>query len=81
LLIVAMVQEGGAAGNGVDTNRFSPAWSGEQVALRERLQMGRGPIFISIGGIEARKNTIGILEAFRQVRDIRPDAQLVIAGG
>ncbi|WP_152971303.1 glycosyltransferase, partial [Rhizobium ecuadorense] len=49
--------------------------------LRDRLQLGSGPIFLSVGGIEARKNTLGILEAFRQVRAIRPDAQLVIAGG
>jgi glycosyltransferase-like protein len=68
-------------GNGVDTNRFSPAWNGEQAALRDRLQLGSGPIFLTIGGIEARKNTLSILEAFRQVRAIRPDAQLVIAGG
>ncbi|EJC69415.1 MSMEG_0565 family glycosyltransferase [Rhizobium sp. 1AS11] len=73
--------EAAVVGNGVDTNRFSPAWSGEQVALRDRLQLGSGPIFLSIGGIEARKNTLGILEAFRQVRAIQPDAQLVIAGG
>ena len=39
------------------------------------------PVFLSIGGIEARKNTLGILEAFRQLRAVRPDAQLVIAGG
>lgn len=68
-------------GNGVDTKRFSPAWNGEQAALRDRLKLTNGPIFLSIGGIEARKNTLGILEAFRQMRAIRPDAQLVIAGG
>lgn len=68
-------------GNGVDTDRFSPVWSGEQAALRDALRLTNGPIFLSIGGIEARKNTLGILEAFRQMRAIRPDAQLVIAGG
>ncbi|KJF71726.1 MULTISPECIES: MSMEG_0565 family glycosyltransferase [Agrobacterium] len=68
-------------GNGVDTGRFSPAWNGEQAALRDRLKLTNGPMFLSIGGIEARKNTLGILEAFRQIRAIRPDAQLIVVGG
>ena len=68
-------------GNGVDVERFSPSWSGEQTALRDRLNLPLGPTFLSIGGVEARKNTIGILDAFRQLRAVQPDAQLVIAGG
>lgn len=68
-------------GNGVDVERFAPVWSGEQTALRDRLKLPPGPIFLSIGGVEARKNTIGILEAFRQLRAVRPDALLVVAGG
>ncbi len=68
-------------GNGVDTQRFAPAWSGEQTELHDRIGLHAGPVFLSIGGIEARKNTLGILEAFRQLRAVKPDAQLVIAGG
>lgn len=68
-------------GNGVDTDRFFPAWDGEQSALRDRLGLREGPIFLAIGGIEVRKNTLGILDAFRQLKAVRPDAQLVIAGG
>ncbi len=68
-------------GNGVDTERFAPTWSGEQTALRDRLGIPPGPVFLSIGGVEKRKNTTAILEAFRQLRAVRPDAQLVIAGG
>ncbi|MCF1479776.1 MSMEG_0565 family glycosyltransferase [Agrobacterium vitis] len=68
-------------GNGVDNRRFAPAWSGEQTALRDRIGLHSGPVFLSIGGIEARKNTLGILDAFRQLRAVKPDAQLVIAGG
>ncbi|OJF93780.1 MSMEG_0565 family glycosyltransferase [Pararhizobium antarcticum] len=68
-------------GNGVDTTRFAPTWSGEQTALHDRLGLHSGPVFLSIGGIEARKNTIGILDAFRQLRAVLPAAQLVIAGG
>ncbi|MDH4439077.1 MAG: MSMEG_0565 family glycosyltransferase [Rhizobium sp.] len=73
--------EATVVGNGVDTKRFAPAWSGEQTALRDRLGLHAGPVFLSIGGIEARKNTIGILDAFRQLRAVKPDAQLIIAGG
>jgi glycosyltransferase-like protein len=73
--------EATVVGNGVDTTRFAPAWSGEQTALRDRLCLHAGPVFLSIGGIEARKNTLGILDAFRQLRAVKPDAQLVIAGG
>ncbi|QSY97839.1 MSMEG_0565 family glycosyltransferase (plasmid) [Rhizobium bangladeshense] len=68
-------------GNGVDTERYAPSWSGEQTALRDRLKLPAGPLFLSIGGVEARKNTIGILDAFRQLRAVQPEAQLVIAGG
>ncbi|OED00840.1 MSMEG_0565 family glycosyltransferase [Rhizobium sp. YK2] len=68
-------------GNGVDNTRYSPSWSGEQTALRDRLKLPAGPLFLSIGGVEARKNTIGILDAFRQLRAVHPEAQLVIAGG
>ncbi|AYM82077.1 mannosyl transferase A [Agrobacterium tumefaciens str. Cherry 2E-2-2] len=68
-------------GNGVDTHRFAPTWSGDQTELRDRLDLHAGPVFLSIGGIEARKNTLGILDAFRQLRAVQPEAQLVIAGG
>jgi glycosyltransferase-like protein len=68
-------------GNGVDTERFFPAWNGEQSELRDRLGLRPGPVFLAIGGIEARKNTIGILDAFRQLKAVSPDAQLIIAGG
>ena len=73
--------ESTVVGNGVDTQRFAPAWSGDQTELRDRIGLHAGPVFLSIGGIEARKNTLGILEAFRQLRAVKPDAQLVIAGG
>ncbi len=67
-------------GNGVDAERFHIARKPE-AQLRARLQLGPGPIFLSVGGIEARKNTLRILEAFREVHAARPDARLVIAGG
>ncbi len=68
-------------GNGVDTSRFSPRADETDARLRDRLDLPPGPVFLCVGGIEARKNTLRILDAFAQVRAVRPDAQLVIAGG
>lgn len=68
-------------GNGVDLGRFSPRPTREDVALRTRLGLRDGPVFLSIGGVEERKNTVAILDAFQQLRAIRPTAQLLIAGG
>ena len=68
-------------GNGVDMRRYSPHADGSEAELRERLGLGSGPVFLSIGGIEARKNTTRILQAFAEIHRARPDARLVIAGG
>ena len=68
-------------GNGVDCDRFRPEPDGNEPELRRRLGLGAGPIFLAIGGIEERKNTLRVLEAFVQIAAIRPDAELVIAGG
>jgi glycosyltransferase-like protein len=68
-------------GNGVDTARFSPAADGTDVALRSHLKLPAGKVFLAIGGVEKRKNTLRILEAFRVVRDTVPSSRLVIAGG
>ena len=68
-------------GNGVDCERFRPEPDGNEPELRRRLGLGAGPIFLAIGGIEERKNTVRILDAFAQIVAMRPDAELVIAGG
>lgn len=68
-------------GNGVDILRCSPHPDGREAALRHRLGLGEGPVFLAIGGVEARKNTLGILRGFAQVRHVHQAAQLVIAGG
>lgn len=69
--------------NGVDTVRFapSPISAIDDDALRRRLLLGDGPVFLAVGGVEPRKNTVAILQAFLRVRRVMPDAQLVIAGG
>lgn len=68
-------------GNGVDTARYSAVPASADQVLRARLGLRAGPILLSIGGVEQRKNTLGILDAFRQVHAVHRSAQLVIAGG
>jgi glycosyltransferase-like protein len=67
--------------NGVDVARFSPVAPERRAALRARLGIAGEPFFVSIGGVEARKNTLGLLEGFARVLVARPDARLTIAGG
>jgi glycosyltransferase-like protein len=69
-------------GNGVDTERFSPMPDDRDAVLRAQLRLPAGArVFLAIGGVEKRKNTIAILEAFRVVHAKFPAACLVIAGG
>lgn len=68
--------------NGVDLARYAPTMqSGDvAVALRHGLRPG-GPLFLAVGGVEARKNTVRALQAFARFRATHPGAQLAIAGG
>jgi glycosyltransferase-like protein len=69
-------------GNGVDTERFSPAVDATDAKLRSLLNLPAGArVFLAIGGVEKRKNTVRILEAFRLLHARQPSARLVIAGG
>jgi glycosyltransferase-like protein len=68
-------------GNGVDTTWFTPVADHHDAELQARLQLGGGPILLSIGGIEERKNSLRILQAFESLQSEYPSAQLVIAGG
>jgi glycosyltransferase-like protein len=67
--------------NGVDVARFTPDEDVRDSQFRQRMGIDGGPIVLSVGGIEARKNTLALLEAFASVRRALPGAQLVIAGG
>ncbi|MCX4173784.1 MULTISPECIES: MSMEG_0565 family glycosyltransferase [Paraburkholderia] len=67
--------------NGVDIARFTPDEDAHDTQIRRRLGIDDGPIVLSVGGIEARKNTLALLEAFALVLRTLPGAQLVIAGG
>ena len=68
-------------GNGVDRRRYTPIPDGREPALRSRFGLGADRVFLAVGGVEPRKNTQRILEAFRQVQTTQPGVRLVIAGG
>jgi glycosyltransferase-like protein len=69
-------------GNGVDLRRFSAQAqpTDADIALRLGLRP-KSPLIVSVGGIEARKNTRRILEAFLRVRRRWPNAQFAVVGG
>lgn len=65
--------------NGVDVERFAAAAgpSGEAGRRAWREELGR--YLVTVGGIEPRKGSLELLEAFALVQD--PELRLVIAGG
>jgi glycosyltransferase-like protein len=68
--------------NGVDLQRYSTQRTPHDERLRRRLGVdGSGPVVLAVGGIEARKNTLGLLDAFTKLVKHYPRARLVIAGG
>ncbi len=60
--------------NGVDAQRFSDAQPGD---WPRRL----GRYLLAVGGIEPRKGTLDLVEAYHLLRQTHPDLALVIAGG
>lgn len=67
--------------NGVNLERFSPTPNGSEEELKNKWNLRGSPIYLTVGGIEPRKNSIQLLQAFGQVLQEYPQAQLVIAGG
>jgi glycosyltransferase-like protein len=73
-------------GNGVDTARFTPHADESDAALRLKLGLrtstdSGAPVFLVVGGIEPRKNTLAILQGFIRILRVFPMAQLIVAGG
>ncbi|NHO34063.1 MSMEG_0565 family glycosyltransferase [Acetobacter fallax] len=69
-------------GNGVDLTRFFPEPGLRDQELRARYGLPRNArLVLSVGGIERRKNTLVLLDAFEMLRRDHPDLHLVIAGG
>ena len=73
--------EADIVGNGVDLSVYRTGPSEADAVVRERWGLGPGPVILSVGGFEARKNTLGIIAAFARLRARHPQAQLVVAGG
>ncbi len=67
--------------NGVDTTAFSPRPDASDPRVRAQWGLGTGPIFLAVGGLEPRKNSLRLIEAFAIVRARHPTAQLVVVGG
>ncbi|WP_342104781.1 MSMEG_0565 family glycosyltransferase [Methylobacterium sp. SI9] len=67
-------------GSGVDGTVYGPEPGPGDAALRGRLGLGGGPVFLSVGGFAGRKNLLAIIEAFAALHQRIPDAQLVVAG-
>jgi glycosyltransferase-like protein len=67
--------------NGVDAERFARPDPARIEALRRRHAIGMGPVVLSFGGIEPRKNALRLLEAFLRILQTHPTAELVFAGG
>ncbi|MEL6438085.1 MAG: MSMEG_0565 family glycosyltransferase [Cyanobacteria bacterium J06621_8] len=67
--------------NGVDLARFSNQANGKEIKLRQKLGISNYPVYLTIGGIEPRKNSLNLLQAFIRALNTYPAAQLIIAGG
>lgn len=67
--------------NGVNIQRFANQLNGREEKLKQQLGIQGNPVYLTIGGIEPRKNSLKLLEAFAEILLIHPQAQLIIAGG
>jgi glycosyltransferase-like protein len=65
--------------NGVAAARFEAGAADEAGRLGWRHRLGR--YVLGVGGIEPRKGTLDLLEAFALLRTDHPDLRLVLAGG
>ncbi|GCD54319.1 MSMEG_0565 family glycosyltransferase [Acetobacter pasteurianus] len=75
-------REAPVVGNGVDPVHFSPVATAHDAALRARYHLPAGQhLILSVGGIEQRKNTLHLLDAFLALRREQPDVHLIVAGG
>lgn len=71
--------------NGVELSRFQPASQVVRAAARAKLGLAEQWVFLNIGGVEPRKNSLRLLRAFQTVRQALAAqgqaAVLLLAGG
>jgi glycosyltransferase-like protein len=65
--------------NGVEQRFFQKA--GNQELVREKYGLEGKTVFLTVGGIEPRKNSLGILRAYARVKEVVPESVLLIVGG
>ena len=74
----------GLVGNGVDTARYRPARdAAERSAARAAAGLGDRLAILTVGGIEPRKGSLTLLDAFAAARRALPERRpvLLVAGG
>jgi glycosyltransferase-like protein len=73
----------GLVRNGVDVARFAPPSAAQRRAARAAERIGERFAVLTIGGIEPRKGSLALLEAFARLRAALPerDPLLLVAGG
>jgi len=67
--------------NGVNTHDFQVIFHESKASLKQRLGLTGKPLYLTVGGVEPRKNSINLLSAFALIKKEIPNAQLAIAGG
>jgi glycosyltransferase involved in cell wall biosynthesis len=68
--------------NGVDVERFAPIDLTRRADLRSQVDAGDGFLFLAVGGVEPRKGSVHLFEAFNQVHGkLDPPPVLAIIGG
>jgi glycosyltransferase-like protein len=69
--------------NGVEAHRFAAAagTSNRAVAARQRWRTRLGRYLLAVGGIEPRKGSLDLLDAYALLHREGPEPRLVIAGG
>lgn len=67
--------------NGVDAARFAAAAGSSGASARAAWRASLGSYVLALGGIEPRKGSIDLLDAFALLRERRPDLRLVFGGG
>ena len=67
--------------NGVNTHNFGAISHKSKASLKQCLGLTGTPLYLTVGGVEPRKNSINLLSAFALIKKEIPNAQLAIAGG
>ncbi|MEA2487393.1 MAG: hypothetical protein QOF16_1047, partial [Actinomycetota bacterium] len=66
--------------NGVDLTRWVPASEADKQEARARFGLGPEPIGLCVGRLTKQKGQDLLVASWRQVRDLIPDARLILVG-